>query len=61
MLQSSSSFFGEKREAKINSSENDAKSPNTYMARDWQNGVLILVPTRLGIKSIAKEYYEALV
>jgi len=30
-------------------------------AKDWRNGVLVLIPTRLGMKSVDKNYYGALV
>jgi hypothetical protein len=28
---------------------------------DWRNGVLVLIPTMLGMKSVDKNYYNAFV
>mmetsp|Transcript_15487 Transcript_15487/g.10859 ORF Transcript_15487/g.10859 Transcript_15487/m.10859 type:complete len:85 (-) Transcript_15487:646-900(-) len=30
---------------------------NKYLVQDWKNGVLVLIPTRLGLNKIDKDYY----
>jgi hypothetical protein len=35
LQESSSSFFGETRETRVNNSENDAQTPNSFLSRDW--------------------------
>ena len=37
------------------------ETSSSFSAKDWRNGVLVLIPTRLGMKSVDKNYYGALV
>jgi hypothetical protein len=50
-----SNFFDQKLE------KQEIFSGGQLCRNDWTNGLLVLLPTRLGIKGIAKEYYDPLV
>jgi hypothetical protein len=46
----------EKEEEDINSRIND----NEFIRSSWKNGVLVIIPTRLGLNKVSKEYFPAI-
>ena len=55
--QAETDFFGDdhRREAAGDSGEDSDDAPN--YERDWRNGVLVLISTRLGLKKVGTEYF----
>ena len=53
-------FFGDdfRREGRFEREEQE-KKPEINLERDWRNGVLVLVSTRLGLKKVGTEYFGA--
>lgn len=53
-------FFGDdfRREGRFDREEQE-KKPEINLERDWRNGVLVLVSTRLGLKKVGTEYFGA--
>ena len=37
--------------------EATSKQPELDLERDWRNGVLVLISTRLGLKKVGTEYF----
>jgi hypothetical protein len=33
---------------------------NEYLRSNWKNGVLVIIPTRLGLNKVNKEYHAAI-
>ena len=61
----SDSFFGDanvrigrdERDGQEESKQPTPSQPEINLERDWRNGVLVLVSTRLGLKKVGTEYF----